>query len=59
MNTARMLNKPVAAKCRRCGVEHRIETYREVKYMVCPAFNRVLLVNEGADEQKPNHFEGS
>lgn len=57
MNTARMLSKPIVAKCRRCQIPHRVEEYRGVRYMVCPAFNRVLLVNEGIDEQKPVHSE--
>lgn len=34
------------AQCKHCKEEHRIESYREVNYYVCPKVNRVLLVNQ-------------
>lgn len=43
------------AKCRRCGLEHRIDSYRELRYYICDLFNRVLLLNDGEqDEKKPD-----
>jgi len=41
-------------KCKKCEGEHRIEDYRTVKYYVCPAVNRVLLVNDGDDNEREN-----
>lgn len=32
--------------CKKCGEQHRIDSYREVRYYVCPKVNRVLLVSE-------------
>jgi len=37
------------AKCRRCGLDHRIDTYRRVRYYICDLFNRVLLLNDGEE----------
>jgi len=39
-------------KCKKCEGEHRIEDYRMVKYYVCPVVNRVLLVNDGDDNER-------
>ena len=46
-------------KCKKCAEEHRIESYREVKYYVCPHVNRVLLVNQDEKEgiEYAEHFE--
>lgn len=36
-------------KCRRCGLDHLIDTYRGVRYYICDLFNRVLLLNDGEE----------
>lgn len=38
-------------KCRKCGEPHRVESYRELKYIYCPLVNRVLLLVQDEDEQ--------
>ena len=30
--------------CRKCGEQHRVDAYRELKYYWCPTVNRILLV---------------
>ena len=35
-----------STKCKKCGESHRVDSYREVRYYVCPKVNRVLLVSE-------------
>lgn len=39
-------------KCRKCGEMHRVESYRELKYIYCPQVNRVLLLVQ--DEETPD-----
>ncbi len=36
--------------CKKCGEQHRIDSYREVRYYVCPVVNRVLLLTDGEDD---------
>lgn len=36
--------------CKKCGEQHRIEKYRELKYYLCPNVNRVLLLTEEKDK---------
>ena len=32
--------------CKKCGEEHRVETYRTLKYYYCPQVNRVMLLSD-------------
>jgi len=36
--------------CKKCGRTHRVESYREVKFYLCPDVNRVILLLEKDDE---------
>lgn len=39
-----------STKCKKCGESHRVDSYREVRYYVCPVVNRVLLLTDGEDD---------
>mgnify|MGYP003705732557 CR=1 FL=1 len=47
--------------CKKCGEEHRVDAYRELKYYWCPLVNRILLVNNEKEQdsaEKPRFVEG-
>ena len=46
------------AKCKKCYDWHPVDTYRGMKYYVCPVLNRVLLLNEGeqTDEKTTDQY---
>jgi hypothetical protein len=37
--------------CRKCGRTHRVDSYRGVKFYLCPDVNRVILMMEKKDEK--------
>ena len=46
------------AKCKKCYDQHPVDTYRGMKYYVCPVLNRVLLLTDGEEnnEKKTNQY---
>ena len=39
------------AKCKKCYDQHPVDTYRGMKYYVCPVLNRVLLLTDGEENK--------
>lgn len=37
------------AVCKKCGSNHRVETYRTLKYYYCPIVKRVLILGDETD----------
>lgn len=42
-------------QCKKCGEQHRVDAYRDVKHYVCPHVNRVILLVQ--DEETPDTSE--
>lgn len=42
-------------QCKKCGEQHRVDSYRDVKHYVCPHVNRVILLVQ--DEETPDTNE--
>jgi len=40
------------AKCKKCYDQHPVDVYRGMKFYVCPVLNRVLLLNDGEQDEK-------
>jgi len=39
-------------KCKKCYDHHPIDSYRGMKFYVCPVLNRVLLLNDGEEDNE-------
>lgn len=37
--------------CKKCGRTHRVDSYRDVKFYMCPDVNRIILLTEKDDEK--------
>lgn len=46
------------AKCKKCYDHHPVDSYRGMKFYVCPVLNRVILLNDGEqnNEKKPDQY---
>lgn len=46
------------AKCKKCYDHHPVDNYRGMKFYVCPVLNRVILLNDGEEnnEKKPDQY---